>query len=105
MTAIKITKENFDKEVNHKGLIVLDFWASWCGPCQAMTPIFEQLSGEYEGKVKFGKVNVDEEREIASAFNISGIPSISFIKSKEEIDRMVGFSSKENLKRKISSHI
>lgn len=104
MATIKITKENFDKETSGEKLIVLDFWAGWCGPCQAMSPIFEQLSEEFK-EIKFGKVNVDEEREIANAFNISGIPSISFIKSKEELDRQVGFISKEELKNKIKEFL
>ena len=102
--AIKnLTKENFDEELNQEKLVIIDFWAPWCGPCQAMTPVFEQISNEFSEKAKFCKVNVDEQPEISQEFKISGIPSISFIKNKEEIERLVGFNTKESLKTKINS--
>jgi len=106
MTTVKITQKNFQKEVVESDIpVVLDFWASWCGPCQMMGPVFEELSEEYKGKVKFGKVNTEEEQEISGYFQIRGIPSLSVIIDGGEVDRIVGFSQKESLKKKIDGII
>ena len=102
MATVQITQENFQSEVSESDVpVVLDFWAAWCGPCQAMGPVFEELSDEYEGKVKFGKVDTEKEREIAGYFKVRGIPSLSVIVDGGEIDRIVGFSPKDALKKKI----
>ena len=78
---ITLTKENFREETTNTDLPVLvDFWASWCGPCRMLAPIVEQIAEEYEGKIKVGKVNVDEEPELAAAFNVSSIPTVVIIK-------------------------
>ncbi|MCF7866569.1 thioredoxin [Candidatus Woesearchaeota archaeon] len=100
----KLTKENFKEEVlQSETPVIIDFYADWCGPCKMMGPVFEELSKEYEGKLKFLKLDTETEQEIAGQFQIRGIPSISIIKGSEEIDRIVGFNPKEALKQKIDT--
>lgn len=102
MALVHITEENFEQEIQqHEGPVVLDFWAPWCGPCKMMGPVFEELSGEYEGKLKFAKLNTEEHPDLAGKFNIQGIPSLMFLKGGEEKDRIVGFAPKAQLKAKI----
>jgi thioredoxin 1 len=100
MATVQITESNFQEEVAQSDIpVVIDFWAAWCGPCQAMGPVFEELSEEYNGKVKFAKVNTEDEREIAGYFQIRSIPTLSIIKDGGEVERMAGFAPKENLKK------
>lgn len=81
MSEIIITKENFDDEVrNYKGLVLLDFWAGWCGPCMMLSPIVSKIAETYSGKVKVGKVNVDEQPELAGAFRVQSIPLLVVVK-------------------------
>ena len=102
MALTHINKENFEKEVTKSDIpVVIDFWAEWCGPCKMMAPVFEELSKDFEGKVKFVKLNTEEEPEIASSFMIRGIPTLSIVQGDKEIDRIVGFAPKEVLKEKI----
>ncbi|MCK5601511.1 thioredoxin [Candidatus Pacearchaeota archaeon] len=97
-----ITKENIEKEIaSSETPLIIDFWASWCGPCQMMGPVFEELSSEYEGKLKFCKVDTQAEPEISSEFGIQGIPALSVIDKTKEVDRIVGFMPKDELKEKI----
>ena len=85
------TKANFDNEVlNASGAVLVDFWASWCGPCQMVSPIVDELAEEYKGKLKVGKVNVDEESEIASNFAIVSIPTVILFKNGKVEERLVG---------------
>ncbi len=104
MTTIKINKDNFQEEVVKSEMpVLIDFWADWCGPCKMMGPVFEELSSDYDGKLKFAKLNTDEESELANNFQIQGIPCLILTKEGKEIDRIVGFAQKEELKQKIDS--
>jgi len=83
--------------------IMVDFFADWCGPCQMLTPIVEELVGEYEGKVNILKVDIDEAQEIAQEYGVTSIPTILFIRQGEVVDKLVGFQSKDALKEKLDS--
>ena len=101
---IHLTNENFDKEIKQsKTPIIIDFWAEWCGPCKMMGPVFEELSKEYAGKLKFAKLDTDEYGDLAGEFEIQGIPSLLVLKNGEEVDRIVGFAPKPVLKSKIDA--
>ena len=92
-----LTKDNFKAEVEeYKGLVVIDLFAVWCGPCKMIAPIVEALSEEYTD-VKFCKINVDDEPELARAFKVSSIPTIAFVKDNTFLDMSVGYVPKEKL--------
>ena len=99
MAEIVITKENFDSEVrNYKGLpVLLDFWAGWCGPCMMLSPIIEEIADEYDGKIKVGKVNVDEQPELAMAFRVESIPMLVFVKDGIIQKTSVGYRQKDEI--------
>lgn len=100
MAEITITKENFENEVIKSDIpVFIDFWATWCGPCQMMSPVVAELADEYEGKVKVCKVNVDEEPELASVFNVSSIPMFAVIKNGKLTANTVGAMPKEKLEQ------
>lgn len=98
MAEIVITKENFEAEVIKSDKpVLLDFWAVWCGPCKMIAPTIAEIAEEYDGTVKVGKVNVDEQPELASAFRIESIPTVVVIKDGVIADVAVGFRSKEQI--------
>ena len=89
MAIIHLTKDGFDKAVA-SGVSMVDFWASWCGPCKMLSPVIENLAEKYEGRVTVGKVNVDDEPDLAMRFGVMSIPTVVFLKDGKEFDRKVG---------------
>jgi thioredoxin 1 len=102
MTVIEVTDATFDEQVaNTEGVTVVDFWAPWCGPCRMVGPVIEELAEEYEGRVRFAKVNVDDNQQIAGSFGIRSIPTIGFFKNGEAVGGVVGAYPKEALQQVI----
>ena len=83
-------QESFDKALSEGKLMMVDFWADWCGPCKMLAPVIDGLAEQYAGKAVVGKVNVDEEQELAIRYGVMSIPTVIFFKNGEEIDRKVG---------------
>lgn len=102
---VTITDTNFAEEIeSSNGLAMVDFWAEWCGPCRIVGPIVEQLAEEYAGRLKVGKLDVDENPKVTQRFNVRSIPSILFFKDGEHVDTVVGAHPKASLERKIQEH-
>jgi thioredoxin 1 len=102
MAIVHVDKKNYKKEIEESDIpVIIDFWAGWCAPCMMMGPVFEQISNDYKGKLKFVKINVDENREFAIQFSIQGIPALIVAKKGKEFDRIVGFAPKDVLKSRI----
>jgi len=104
MPEIEIDDKNFDNEVlASKVPVLVDFWAPWCGPCQTMLPIIEELAGEYEaGTLKIGKINIDESKTVAAKYGIMSVPTFIIFKDGEIIDQFVGAQSKDSLKEHVA---
>ena len=98
---IKVTNNNYNELIAKHQLLVVDFWASWCGPCRAIAPIIEELAQEYKGKVAIGKCNVDENRSLTNSFGVQGIPAIYIIRNGKVVDEQIGYCNKDTLKAKI----
>ena len=95
MAELVLTSDNFETEVIAADIPVLvDFWAPWCGPCKMLGPVISQIADEYEGKVKVGKVNVDDEEELAMRFGIESIPTVLLFKNGEVVEQSLGFKPK-----------
>ena len=90
MAVVHFSKEGFEKARAQGGVMLVDFWANWCGPCKMIAPVIEQLAGQYEGKVIVGKVDVDQEPELAREYGVMSIPNVVILKDGQEVDRKVG---------------
>ena len=99
--ALNLNKDNFDQSIS-SGVALVDFWAEWCGPCKMQLPIIEEFSGEMEGKATVGKVNVDEELELAQSFGIQSIPTLILFKDGKPVKKLVGLHSKESLYEEVN---
>jgi len=104
MSEVTFTDANFEEEVlKASGLVMVDFFAPWCGPCKMMGPTIDNLAVEYKDKVKVGKLNVDDNAEASQKYEIQSIPTIIFFKDGEVKDKLIGFQSEENLRAKLDS--
>ena len=104
MSEIQLTDDSFDAEVVQSASPVLvDFWAPWCGPCRMLSPVIEELSKEYTGKVKVAKINTDDHPNAASRFKISAIPTLLFFKGGKVVEQLVGVHSKAEIKKTLDS--
>ncbi|MFY8003693.1 MAG: thioredoxin [Chitinophagaceae bacterium] len=104
--ALEFTDANFQNEVVQSDkLTVVDFWAEWCGPCRAIGPVIEELSKDYAGKAKIGKLNVDVNPEVSIKYGITSIPAILFIKNGVVVDKQIGAVPKSVLDKKIQAHL
>ncbi|MBM7854047.1 thioredoxin 1 [Desulfohalotomaculum tongense] len=102
--AVEINESNFEAEVLQADIPVLvDFWASWCGPCRSIAPILDQLSEEYRGKAKICKVNVDMNQSLARQYQVMSIPNLVFFKNGKKVDQVVGFTAKTELAKKLDA--
>ena len=96
MSILQITSENFESEVLKSDVpVILDFWAPWCGPCKMVAPVLEEVAKEVAGKAKVGKINVDEEQELAAAFKVMSIPTLVVMKDGKVANSSVGFKPKD----------
>ena len=101
---VKLSNENFNKEVlNSEKPVLVDFWATWCGPCNMIAPIISEISEEFNNKVKVGKVNVDEEKELAIKYEISSIPTLVIFKDGKIAKTLIGFRPKEEIKEVLNN--
>jgi thioredoxin 1 len=104
--ALAVTDGTFPSEVEqHQGLVLVDFWAEWCGPCRAIAPILDQIAAEYAGKLKITKMDVDANQQTPMRFNVRSIPSLLFFKGGKHVDTVVGAVPKAHLVGKITQHI
>ncbi len=102
---IPLNDTNFDNEKNKYPLMLVDFWASWCGPCKIISPIIEQLAKEYSGKIVFAKINVDENPQISNRFGIQSIPTMIIFKCGEVVDRIIGALPKVQIENKLKIYL
>lgn len=104
MAEVIINEANFEQEVlKSDSPVLLDFWAPWCGPCKMLLPVVEELAKEYDGKVKVGKVNTDENMALSSQFQITSIPCLIIFKDGKPVNKMVGFRPKDAIKQELDN--
>jgi len=100
---IEITEQNFESLVAGGTPVVIDFWATWCGPCRRLAPVIEELAGQYEGKVAIGKCDIEENTDLTDKFGIMNVPTVIFLKGGQEVDRLVGVAAKNVYEEKINA--
>ena len=101
-SVVEFSAGNFDQEVAQSPLpVLMDLWAAWCGPCRMIGPVVEELAGTYQGRVKIGKLNVDDHPQVAAQFRVMNIPTLLLFKGGQEVDRIVGVVPKEELIRRL----
>jgi thioredoxin 1 len=106
MKPVTITDQNFNEEVIKSNIpVLIDFWAVWCGPCRAIAPIVEQLAGEYDGKIKIGKLDVDENPETAVKYGVRSIPTLLLFKNGQVVDTIIGAVQKQVIVQKITPYM
>lgn len=104
--ALQFDSKNFDAEVlKASGPVLVDFWAEWCGPCKQLSPIIDQLAVELQGKMKIGKINVDDNGDLAGEFNVMSIPTLLIFKDGKPVDQIVGAMPKDRLLAKLTPHL
>jgi thioredoxin 1 len=104
MAIVHATDQTFATETN-EGVVLVDFWAPWCGPCKMIAPVLEELDGEISDKAKIVKVDVDDNQETAGKFGIMSIPTLIVLKDGEVVDKVVGFQPKEALSQLVAKHV
>ena len=98
----EVTDQSFEQDVlNSDQPVLVDFWAEWCAPCKALTPVIEQVAQQYEGRARFVKMNVDDHNEVATKFNVRGLPTLIVFKNGAEHERVSGTKTKENISQMI----
>ena len=103
---VVLTKNNFETEVvKSDKLVIVDFWAQWCGPCRAVSPIMDELATEFDGRAKIAKVNVDEENELAAKFRVMSIPTVIVFKGGEVAEKLVGLRTKEEFSKLLEKNL
>lgn len=100
---IHATDSSFDQEIKTSVPVLVDFWAEWCGPCRAVSPIVDELAKEYQGKLKVMKINVDDNQSTAMKFQVMSIPTLLFLKNGQEVDKIIGALPKNQIKAKIDA--
>lgn len=100
------TDDNFEREaLKAEGAVLVDFWATWCGPCKMIAPVIEELAKEFAAKAKIGKLNVDENRQTAVSYGVMSIPTILIFKNGAEAERVVGYKTKQELQNILEKHL
>ncbi|HDH4113573.1 TPA: thioredoxin [Staphylococcus aureus] len=104
MAIVKVTDADFDSKVE-SGVQLVDFWATWCGPCKMIAPVLEELAADYEGKADISKLDVDENPSTAAKYEVMSIPTLIVFKDGQPVDKVVGFQPKENLAEVLDKHL